>query len=57
MERSLLEIAHDCVHFIDEDGRLTDEIKCQEDAQDLLLMIVLAQVYPDPEMLETSMLN
>lgn len=57
MERSLLEIAHDCVHFIDEDGRLTDEIETQEDAQDLLLMIVLSQVYPNPEMLETSMLN
>jgi len=55
MERSLMEIAEEVIHYIGEDGIL--HINTKDEAQDLLLMMLLEQIYPEHHQITLSMPN
>lgn len=56
-ERTVYEIASECVHYIGIDGDLTPECNSKDKLQDLVLMICLATVYPDKDNLEINLSN
>lgn len=55
--RTVYEIAAECVHYISIGGDLTSECNTKEKAQDLILMMCLATIYPDKDNLDTSLSN
>lgn len=55
MERSIHDIAAEVIHYIGEDGSLNIENK--EQGQDLLLMILLEQIYPADGQITLAMPN
>lgn len=55
MERSLMDIASEVIHYIGEDGSLN--VETQDEAQDLLLMMLLEQIYPEHYQITLSMPN
>lgn len=55
MERSLMEIASEVIHYIDDEGNLN--VNTKDEAQDLLLMMLLEQIYPEHYQITLSMPN
>lgn len=56
-QRTIYEIASDCVHYIGIDGDLTSECDSKEKLQDVVLMFCLATIYPQRENLDISLSN
>lgn len=56
-ERTVYEIASECVHYIGIDGDLTRECNSKEKLMDVVLMMCLATIYPEKDNLDISLSN
>ena len=56
-ERTVHDIAAECVHYIGSDGDLTSECNSKEKLQDVILLMCLATIYPERENLDISLSN